>query len=212
MALVRYGHNESGTSEELVKRYLALLIEHFEGRPITPQDNPRARRTKRRNSDDRLRKLERASRSGEAEAVLAYWSACWRAGEVPKERVGEYLVLERPTPYRLFNQPTKLVIFPNGWGLVQWYEGLVNGEELYSHLPMKLQQDPKLDSGIWVDTPIGRWIDLYWRDIAIIERSPEIWGVTERRLRELQDIAEVMATLRTKPSQVLTVTERSRGA
>lgn len=39
---------------------------------------------RRRNADDKLRKLERAAASGEPSAVVAYWRACLKAGIMPE--------------------------------------------------------------------------------------------------------------------------------
>lgn len=42
------------------------------------------KRSKRRNADDNIRKLHRKSLSGDIEDVVAYWTACLRAGQVPE--------------------------------------------------------------------------------------------------------------------------------
>lgn len=44
----------------------------------------RVTRHKRRNADDKLRKLERAAASGDPGDVVAYWRACIKAGVIPE--------------------------------------------------------------------------------------------------------------------------------
>lgn len=48
-----------------------------------PKKNPLHRRTKRRNSDDRLRRLERKARDGTPSEIADYWRACIKAGITP---------------------------------------------------------------------------------------------------------------------------------
>lgn len=66
-------------AEEYIKRVLSHLIQ---------EENPRhSRRTKRRNADDKLRRLQRAAESLAPTDIAAYWRAQLKAGITPEHTI-----------------------------------------------------------------------------------------------------------------------------
>ncbi len=57
----------------------------------------RAKRRRRRNADDGLRRLERVAQSGETADIAKYWLACLRAGVLPNYTLVDYY--SDGTPY-----------------------------------------------------------------------------------------------------------------
>lgn len=75
-----YGGGYHSHEEEDVKTWLRLMMSKYGIEEARTQTNPR---TKRRNADDSIRKLERRAQSGEAADIAAYWYACLRAKQDP---------------------------------------------------------------------------------------------------------------------------------
>lgn len=70
------GFNPEAALDEVKQELLHVL---------SLRKNPprRAKRNKRRNADDRLRRLERAAASGNSSDLLSYWKECLRLGQLP---------------------------------------------------------------------------------------------------------------------------------
>lgn len=167
------------------------------------QENPR------RNPDDDLRKLQRQAARGSASDVLKYFAAAWRAGEEPRGNV-QLVGTEAFTGYASFRAPLQFWVFGNGWGLSQYLESYPE-ERLYY---MLFKLSTKSNSSIYVDTPIGRWVDLDWRDLARVERYTPVWAIAERgswRLSE-PEMLDLVANLRARPKDVVGFADRLGGA
>lgn len=177
---------------------------------LTKYDNEKLRNKvlkMRGNPDVDLRKLERLARQGDDNDVLAYYAAAWRAGEIPKgppvQIVGTNNFLGNS-----FRAPANFWIFANGWGLSGYWD---MGQR---YLPFKLST--KNNSSMYVDSTVGRWVDVDWRDLAKVERDNTSWDLSENRASREKlaphEMITYMANLRSKPSQVVGFADRLGGA